>query len=45
MVMVTMLIVLVAAALAVVVCPAVWSRKKFRREAALAVLDRLLRRR
>jgi hypothetical protein len=29
----------------VVVCPAVWSRKKSRRDAALAVLDRLYRRR
>jgi L-lactate permease len=29
----------------VVVCPAVWSRKKSRRDAALAVLNRLFRRR
>jgi hypothetical protein len=33
----------VVAVLVVVVCPAVWSRKKLRRDAALKVLDRIVR--
>jgi hypothetical protein len=37
------LLILAVAVLAVVVVPAVWSRKKHRRDAALAVLDRLFR--
>jgi hypothetical protein len=39
------ILIVLAVALAVVICPAIWSRKKFRRDAALAVLDRLLRQR
>jgi hypothetical protein len=37
------LLILAAAVVAVVVGPAVWSKKKQRRDAALAVLDRLFR--
>jgi hypothetical protein len=37
------LLAVVAAVLLVVVGPAVWSKKKQRRDAALAVLDRLFR--
>jgi hypothetical protein len=34
---------LVAVVVVLVLLPAVWSRKRYRREAALAVLDRLIR--
>ena len=40
LILATFAVVLVLAVLVVVVTPAIWSRKRFRRAAALAVLDR-----